>query len=190
MARRNLCKRKIKRNFSNSRFTFRPNNFGVEAMKVCGVILCTSGSALEMSEGLKLSHAQCTKLSRPFPQLNRPTLLSFTSLYWLSGISLLLHSLNNCSKRIITRRSFSPYLLIELIEKFSVQVVVISPMQAHRLLLSPLLKLANFNSLRLLIVVGGYLSPNLRTRLQDHLLNGKLEIAYGMTEISSLVAVK
>lgn len=135
-----------------------------------------------------LSSAQCLQMTRPFPQLQNPTLLCFSSLYWLSGMSTLLYTLANCCKRIVTRRKFSPLLLVHLIEKYKVNVLLTPPSQVAILVQSPVVKLADLSSVRLYLIGGGFLAQNLRTALQDLLLYGSIIFTYGMTEIGGMAA--
>lgn len=173
--------------FSNNNTFFRPRGFGIEATKMTAVILCSSGTT-GLSKGTMLSHAQCLQMTRAFPQLINPNLLCFSSLYWLSGLTNLIYSLANCCKRVITKRMFSPLLIVHLIERYKVNVVLTPPSQVARLVQSPVIKLADLSSVRLYIVAGGFIAQNLRTALQDHLLYGAVIVTYGMTEIGGLVA--
>ena len=135
-----------------------------------------------------LSSAQCIQMTRSFLQLLNPTMLCFSSLYWLSGFSTLMYSLANVSKRVITKRKFSPLLIVHLIEKYKVNVVLTPPSQVALLVQSPVLKLADLSSLRMYLVGGGFITETLRETLQDHLLYGALIVTYGMTEIAGLAS--
>lgn len=135
-----------------------------------------------------LSSAQCLQMTRPFPQLLNPTVLCFSSLYWLSGLSNLLYSLANCCKRVITRRKFSPLLIVHLIERYKVNVLLTPPSQVAMLVQSPVIKLADLSTVRMYLVGGGFLAQNLRTTLQEHLLYGAMIFTYGMTEIGGIAA--
>jgi 4-coumarate--CoA ligase len=135
-----------------------------------------------------LSSAQCIQISKAFPQITNPTMLCFSSLYWLSGFTILLYSLVNVSKRVITKRKFSPLVMIHLIEQYKVNVVVSAPSHVAMLVQSPALPLADLSSVRLYLVAGGFCAQNLRETLQDHLLYGALVVTYGMTETGTIIA--
>lgn len=136
-----------------------------------------------------ISHAQClTMMTKQWPGIYNPTVLCFSSLYWLSGFSILMFSMTNCSKRIITKRIFSPLLMVHLIEQYKVNVVLSAPSQVARLVHSPIFKLADLSSVRMYLVGGGFIIPELRKTLQDHLLYGALLVTYGMTEVAGLMA--
>lgn len=170
------------------RQNFSPRGFGIKSTKLCAVILCSSGTT-GLSKGTMLSSAQCFNMARNFPGVTNPAMLCFSSLYWLSGFTFLVYSLANICKRVITKRPFSPLLFVHLIERYKVNVVLTPPSQVALLVRSPVLKLADLSSIRVYLVGGGYLSPNLRKTVQEHLLYGTILVTYGMTELGGLVSV-
>jgi 4-coumarate--CoA ligase len=151
------------------------------------VILCSSGTT-GPSKGTMISSSQCIQMTRSFPTMSNPSLLCFSSLYWLSGFSSLVYSMANVSRRVITRRKFSPLLMVHLIEKYKINIVLTPPSQVAMLVQSPVLKLADLSTVRIYLVGGGSLAESLRTTLQDHLLYGTSIFTYGMTEIAGLVS--
>lgn len=121
--------------------------------------------------------------------VQNPANLCFSSLYWLSGMTSLIYSLANVSRRVITKRKFSPLLMVHLIEKYKISVVMTPPSQVALLSQSPVLKLADLSSVRLYLIAGGFLSESLRVSLQDHLLYGTIIVTYGMTELGRLASL-
>ncbi|KAG5676094.1 hypothetical protein PVAND_005948 [Polypedilum vanderplanki] len=166
---------------------FFPRSFGIEAFRLCGVILCSSGTTA-LSKGTMLSHSQCILMSRAFP-IHYPTGICFSSLYWLSGFTVLMQSLCGNIRRIITRRPFSPLLMIHLIEQYKASVLLTPPSQIAMLLQSPFLKLADLSSVRLHVVAGGFIDESMRKSMQGHLLYGALLVTYGMTEVASIISI-
>lgn len=154
---------------------------------MCAVILCSSGTTA-LSKGTMLTSAQCIQASRAFPQLVNPTLLCFSSLYWLSGMTILIYSLVNVTKRVITKRKFSPLLFVHLVERYKANVVLTPPSQVAMLVQSPVLKLADLSTIRTFLVGGGFLAQHLREAIQDHLLYGTIVMTYGMTEVGTIIA--
>lgn len=140
-----------------------------------------------MSKGTMLSSDQCLQMAQAFPQMIGPAMLCFSSLYWLSGFNLLIYSLGNVCRRVITKRKFSPLLFVHLIEQYRVNIVLTPPSQVAMLVQSPVYKLADLSSIRLYLVGGGFLAQHLRETLQDHLLYGALIMVYGMTEMAGIV---
>lgn len=166
---------------------FSPRGFGIDSSKLCSVILCSSGTT-GLSKGTMISSMQCLQLTKPFPLVVNPTLTCFSSLYWLSGLFALLYSLTNASRRVITKRKYSPLLMVHLIEKYKINVVMSSPSQVALLVHSPVLQLADLSSIRKFFVGGGFIGQHLRQSLQDQLLYGTVVVAYGMTEIGGLIS--
>lgn len=164
-----------------------PHSFGIDGSSLISVILCSSGTT-GMSKGTMLSSDQCLQMTRAIPQMIGPTMLCFSSLYWLSGFYILMYSLANVCRRVITKRKFSPLLFVHLIEQYRVNVVLTPPSLVAMLVQSPVLKLADLSSMRLYLVGGGFLAQHLRETLQDHLLYGALIMTYGMTEMAGVVA--
>jgi 4-coumarate--CoA ligase len=162
--------------------------FGIDASKLCSVILCSSGTT-GLSKGTMLSSTQLFGMMQPLPKLSHPVQFSFSSLYWLSGLGVLLYSLANCSKRVITKRKFSPLVMVHLIERYKVNVCISPPSHIALLVQSPVLKIADLSSIRVHIVGGGFLPANLRQAMQDHLFYGALVVSYGMTELAGIAAV-
>ena len=169
-----------------SYFVSSPQNLGVDASRVCAVILCSSGTT-GLSKGTMLSSAQCIQISKASPQVANPTMLCFSSLYWLSGLTTLLYTLANVTKRVITKRKFSPLVMVHLIEQYKVNVIVTPPSHVALLVQSPVLSLADLSSVRAYLVGGGFFAQELREVLQDHLLYGTVLVSYGMTETATLI---
>lgn len=99
-----------------------------------------------------------------------------------------MYSLVNVTKRVITKRKFSPLLLVHIIEQYKVNVVLTPPTQVAQLVQSPVLKLADLSSLRMYLVGGGFCAQHLRESIQDHLLYGAIVVTYGMTEVGTVIA--
>lgn len=135
-----------------------------------------------------ISNSQCFGMLRASPPLPNATTLCFSSLYWLSGFSSLVISLVNVLRRVVTKRKFSPLLMVHLIEKYSVNMVLTPPSQVAMLVQSPVLKLADLSSVRAYLVGGGALPETLRASLQDHLLYGAIVFTYAMTEVGEVIS--
>jgi 4-coumarate--CoA ligase len=128
-------------------------------------------------------------MSRAWPQINHPTFICFSSLYWLSGFTGLMQSLSCNIKRVITKRPFRPLLMVHLIEQYKGSILITPPSQVAMMLQSPVLKLADLSSVRLQVVVGGFMDESMRKAMQEQLLYGALVVTYGMTEVASIISL-
>lgn len=83
------------------------------------MIVCSSGTT-GLPKGVCVSHAQI--LERYFftdPE-NQDVFLGFSTLYWVSGWSMLLNGTFFNGTRIITTEPFSPEKMVHLIETYKV----------------------------------------------------------------------
>uniref|UniRef100_A0A182VSQ3 AMP-dependent synthetase/ligase domain-containing protein n=1 Tax=Anopheles minimus TaxID=112268 RepID=A0A182VSQ3_9DIPT len=146
-------------------------------------ILCSSGTT-GMPKGVSYSHAFCIanlpSLWRMFPT---DCLLSFSSLYWLSGFaSLIIGSVTQAS-RVITREPFTPQLAIDMIENHRVTIAFFSPYQSNLLVHEPEIAQKSLPALRLLLCGGARVSKQLYALLRSCLPSYTLiQIGYGMSE--------
>lgn len=114
--------------------------------------------------------------------------LTFSSMYWISGILLLLASTINGTCRLITTEPFSIELMLDMIEEHRVTVLFGS---SHVLVLA--LKCEKFyqtdlSSLRLIICGGSKISAETAKHIFKHLNNCRVMNGYGMTEMGGLLA--
>ncbi|XP_037041229.1 4-coumarate--CoA ligase 1-like [Bradysia coprophila] len=170
---------------SDANAEFRPTRLDVEASKNCAAILCSSGTT-GLSKGCMLSHQQCMSSTKAGPYFS--TLFSFSSLYWYTGFSGLMQSLANNINRVITKSSFSPELLVDIIEKHKVNSIVSPPAHIQLLLKSKVIEKADFSSLRIAVLTGGPMDASLRKQFQKFLKAGSIASFYATTEIGSVIS--
>jgi 4-coumarate--CoA ligase len=146
-------------------------------------IMCSSGTT-GLSKGVQISHAQLFKMTEMMSQFQVGT--CFSSIYWLSGFIALVSGTYYGLKRIITHQSFSPRIFIELVETYKIQAIITGPTHVGLLLRYPGLKMADFSSVRGMVITGGVAQEHLRKQMQEYLLSGVVIVAYGMTEAAGL----
>lgn len=110
-------------------------------------------------------------------------LLSFSSLYWLSGVYTLVRGTLTGATRIITTETFSPELYLRLIEKYKVTYAWNPPHQIMLIVKSDQFSKTDLSSLKTQIVRGGKLPCSLRAQLLRHLPNLNLHSGYGFSEV-------
>lgn len=162
-----------------------PTQIG-DGSKLPAVIICSSGTT-GLSKGVTLSHAQLLdKLIYLWDSDSDDTILCFSSLYWLSGLAILIHGIIKGATRIITTEEFSPELALKMIEKYKVTTVMSPPSQLGLILQSPLVEKINLSSVTSYFC-GGSPVPNYFIEQMNKLLkNGKVIVAYGLSEIAGI----
>lgn len=110
-------------------------------------------------------------------------ILSFSSLYWLSGLFFLLAGTAAGATRIITRDVFSPALALEIIEKFRVTVAFFPPATALQLLKHPQAPETDFSSMRVMFCGGSAVSAELKFALDKLIPNSTCLVGYGLSEV-------
>ncbi|CAD7089735.1 unnamed protein product [Hermetia illucens] len=149
------------------------------------MIVCSSGTT-GPAKGVCVSHNSLLQSSnfRVFERTD--ILLCFSSLYWLSGVfSLLLGTILGLT-RIITSQPFTPELMLRLIEKYRVTSILTPPSQLAMMLQCPDIKTRDLSSLREYLCGGSFVAPTLCDKMEEHLPNGKMIVAYGSTEMGGL----
>ncbi|XP_052899611.1 uncharacterized protein LOC128305992 [Anopheles moucheti] len=152
--------------------------------KELAIVLCSSGTT-GLSKGVCLSHATCIAHTSSLWKANDcERVLCFSSLYWVSGLGVLLNASIVGATRIITRESFNARLLIDLVEQFRITTLFMPPSHALALLGDPTIGMADFSSLRLVLCGGGPVSGELKSSFEKYLSRAaKFIIGYGLSEI-------
>lgn len=133
--------------------------------------------------GVCLSHtALLDSLSR-FGLSSNYVMLSFSSLFWASGVIALLGGTLVGATRIITTDTFSPELQIRLIEKYKVTYTMNAPHQILLMLKCDRFNSADFSSVKYMLVGGSQLPSHIKTDMQARLPNGFVYSAYGLSEV-------
>lgn len=152
------------------------------------LILCSSGTtglpkAICIPRELVLS--EVSKLST---ERVGEVVLCFSSLYWFSGISTLLHRTLQCVTRLITTESFSPELLLQLIEKYRVTEVLSGSYQMMLTVKCAAIATTDLSSVKHFIGGGSNVPLETTKTLQKYLPNGFVMIGYGMSELFGGIA--
>ncbi|XP_031621710.1 4-coumarate--CoA ligase 1-like isoform X2 [Contarinia nasturtii] len=145
-------------------------------------IVCSSGTT-GSSKGVCLSHAALLDCAESFYAITtNDVLLSFSSLYWISGWFVLLTGIINGATRVITTEPYSPEVHLRLIEQYKVTFSKNAPHHLAMILKSERLDHTNLSSLNILAVTGGKCSLNVQNEINARLPNGKVFAVYGLSE--------
>lgn len=147
-------------------------------------IICTSGST-GVPKAAKKMHAHFMNFSKAITLPSSHRTLSFTPIYWTSGfIATIFAPLRLTECKVSTVNLFSPELLKEMVEKYSVQTVFLSSHHLNVFLESPLSATIDFSSVKMIYSGGGMIGGQLRRKLKKTFPNTMFVSAYAMTEIS------
>lgn len=110
--------------------------------------------------------------------------LSFSAIFWGSAfISLILCTVSS-ETRIVTRRSFTPELFIDMARKYKATHFLMNPPKLTLLLQSPLIKDFDVSNVKMVMSLGGIVSTELRKKVKETFPKSYFMIFYGLTEVS------
>lgn len=137
-----------------------------------------------------MSHANLSEKIASFSMISSDdVLLCYSSMYWrLSGVLILLTGTLFGAKRVITTQLSSPELQFRMIEQYKVTFMLTSSYQATLLSKNELIKTADLSSLKYYMTGGNRIPKSVPIRINKYLPNGKVHIAYGLSEIAGMVS--
>lgn len=144
-------------------------------------ILCSSGST-GLPKGVTISHKALINCGF-FGVETGDMLLSFSTLYWMSGLFTMYLGLVNGGCRIMTNKTFSSDLLIDLIEKFKVSFMLGPPSQMALLVQNDRAIKADLSSMKNYFVGGSAVPFPVIEKVRKIMANCSIRVGYGMTEI-------
>ncbi|XP_019525799.2 probable 4-coumarate--CoA ligase 1 [Aedes albopictus] len=157
--------------------------------KHLAILICSSGTT-GRPKAVCLSHSICIAHVANFFECHpSDRAFAFSSLYWLSGLIILLCGTILGATRIITRQTYRPELALDIIKNFKVSALCITPSQAYGIIHSGLSKPSHFSSIRY-VFCGGSAVPTSLKRSFEKLIPGRsMEVAYGFSEIAYSVSL-
>uniref|UniRef100_A0A336L5T1 CSON004687 protein n=1 Tax=Culicoides sonorensis TaxID=179676 RepID=A0A336L5T1_CULSO len=158
-----------------------------DTSKLPAVIMCSSGTT-GMPKGVCLSHTQLIEQVQNYPKrTSQDIALIYSSLYWISGMAVTIHSTIVGYQRVVTTQPFTPKAFFDIIENYQIKTLFGSPVMMMMILRQPDIFFVDFGNVKELYVGGGIVTPQLRFAI-ERVCKIKMMIAYGMTETAGIMA--
>nr|XP_016994998.2 luciferin 4-monooxygenase-like [Drosophila takahashii] len=149
-----------------------------EGGKQTVAILCSSGT----TGPPKCAHFSSTRLISQTLLDCGPVLFSTTSLSWMSGLWFLMVTTALRTTRLITKNPFTPLYILQLVEKYKVSCLSVSPANTVALINFPGATAEVLTSIRYLLLGGTIIFPATVQRSRELFKGAIVTTIYGMTE--------
>lgn len=137
---------------------------------------------------MSLSHASLLSQVSETYMRSDDMFLTFSTLYWISGLILMISCTINGVCRLITTEPFTAKLMLEMIEEHKVTFIFSASHFLALTLKSEQFYVTDLSSLRVILCSGSKLSTKTAKEFLKHLPNCKLFLGYGMTEMGGLLS--
>ncbi|KAM7349499.1 putative 4-coumarate--CoA ligase 1 [Cochliomyia hominivorax] len=148
------------------------------------VIICSSGTT-GLPKGVCESHASILNTLKLPPS---PSILCFSSIYWISGIFALITGTIDNMTRIISYRPYNPEDALDMINLYKAELFMGPPNQLALMLASPKFNKNYLSSVKLYFMLGSPLPFQLVHKLKSYLPDASIYVGYGMSEICGGIA--
>ena len=110
--------------------------------------------------------------------------LCFSGLSWVSGFGLMLVNPLTNETSVVTKKSFTPEILIDIATKYKTTHLTLEPPKLTTLFKSPLLKTFDTSNVKVIATSGMIMSVELRKKVNEVFPKADLLILYGLSEVS------
>lgn len=116
-------------------------------------------------------------------------MLTFSSLYWLSGSIMLVLGTLSGATRIMTTEQFSPELQLHLIEKYKVTLALNPPHQVVLMMKNERFNKTDLSSLKHQFIGGSKVPLYLKQEMTRLVPNCEVYVGYGMSETAGAISI-
>lgn len=151
--------------------------------------MCSSGTT-SLPKGVLISQAMAiARLTGGVPYDDGLVVFHSSSLYWVTAVFGIAHSLRFRLPRVITAQPVTPDLALEILQKYEVTTTFLIPSNINALAKRLLAENFNLTKLASIVTGGGSLSEDTRAILNIKLPNTAVISGYGMTDMGGLIAI-
>ncbi|XP_037936533.1 4-coumarate--CoA ligase-like 7 [Teleopsis dalmanni] len=150
-------------------------------------ILCSSGTT-GLPKGVCMSHESI--LNGLFIKLDQnDRILSFSTLYWVSGLLFLIVGTLRNATRVISNKPFNVEHFFDIVQKYKINFLFTPPSQLAMAVASENIKNYDLSSLETYLCGGSALPYSLVDKIKLHIPNAVLLSGYGMSEVCGCIAL-
>ncbi|XP_019564525.2 probable 4-coumarate--CoA ligase 1 [Aedes albopictus] len=166
---------------------YRPPYLG-DSDQTIAVVVCSSGTT-GLPKAVCVTHAQLIAPYSMISHMEPSTVLCFSSLYWIFAFQMLLLTVFNGFKRVITTRPFSPAYACELVNRYEVTNAFVPPPMLAEMVEYCEVRQMKLPTLKMVGVGGSSLPESLRKRANALSPNGRVFVGYAMSETGGIMSL-
>ncbi|XP_062538165.1 probable 4-coumarate--CoA ligase 3 [Armigeres subalbatus] len=166
---------------------YRPPYLG-DSNQTTAVVVCSSGTT-GLPKAVCVSHAQLIAPYSMISHMEPSTVLCFSSLYWISAFQMLLLTVFNGFKRVITTRPFSPAYACELVKKYEVSNAFVPPPMLAEIVEYCEIRQLKLPTLRMVGCGGSSLPDSLKKRANALSPIGRVFVGYALSETGGIMSL-
>ncbi|KAG4074215.1 hypothetical protein HA402_015518 [Bradysia odoriphaga] len=157
-----------------------------DSMHHTALMICSSGST-GLPKSVMLSHALFIDefVNNSF-FVGTERMLSFSSLYWISGVWAFANSIVSKNIRIFTAKPFSPELFCDLVGRCQVKAFLGPASRLHAVINSKAIKTADLLTLKTFCLAGEPTPSTMIQAVRNYIPDSEFRLIYGMSEIGGM----